>query len=79
MYGPCKSFPKAYLSWALPSVQDKTVYSSLGSIVCTKFKKKKKVTVALYSAADSLLLEFPFYVLVHEVTPNVGEARKEFV
>ena len=79
MYGPCKSSPKACLSWALHSVQHKTVYSSLSSIMCTKFKKKKNLTVAFCSAANSLLLEFPFCVFVHEVTPNVGEIRKEFI
>lgn len=81
MYGPCRSFLKAYLSWALDSVQDKTVYSSLSSLMCTKIEKKKKENrmVAFCSATKSLLLEFPFCVHVHEVIPNVDETRKEFI
>lgn len=39
IYGPFQSFPKAYLSWALNSIQGKTGYSSLSSIMCTNLKK----------------------------------------
>jgi len=60
-------------------ILSKTVYSSLSSIICTKLKKKKSLTVVFCSAAHSVLLEFPFCILVHEVTPNVREIRKDFI
>lgn len=40
------------------------------------FFLKKILSVAFCSAVNSLLLEFPFYVLVHEANPSVGEIRE---